>query len=120
MVHTPAVSSTIIEGSFRRDGDLYQRGVAMGFFAFGDIRFLLGQLVVAPGFTGAVSPTNTLTPVNTADVISFGDWAGYDITDPGGSTLIYCVAGPGIFQHRPRPRSRLAIRHGYDWTGRIR
>lgn len=56
-----------------------------------------GNLLVPQGFTGAPSATNTLTPVNTADVQDFGFFNGvspdpeiyrYDVVSPQISTLI--------------------------------
>ena len=43
-------------------------------FLINGVNLNVGTILVAPGFTGAVSPSNTLTPFSTSDVINFTNW----------------------------------------------
>ncbi|MBK7471692.1 MAG: hypothetical protein IPI73_14820 [Betaproteobacteria bacterium] len=51
-------------------------------FQFGSITLTLGSILVPPGFTGAVSPSNTLTPFVPSDVLLYASWNAFDLTTP--------------------------------------
>jgi hypothetical protein len=52
----------------------------VGYVAVSGFDLIIGPILVPSGFTGAVSPTNTITPVNTPDVLpsGFGSWQMFD------------------------------------------
>lgn len=42
---------------------------------------MLGDLKVPQGFTGAPSPTNTLTPFSSNDILQYDDWEIVSLSD---------------------------------------
>jgi hypothetical protein len=65
-------------------------------FLINGLDLRVGTILVAPGFTGAVSPSNTLTPFSTSDVINFTSWNADSFDDQQSVSLSYNIMNPAI------------------------
>lgn len=107
---TPVVISPVANtvGELDSTNDQLQLGNA-GDFSYGGLDIRPSTMFLVPGFsTGAVSSTNVLTPVNSSDVASFGDWRVLDPFDSR-SLAAYEVLNPNIASVIPEPSSTILL-----------